>query len=826
MFLAYVLAAVRPMLPGKHSETEALLQASQLPSVPVLARYLLNDLNTVDTPFILALDDYHRIQGTAVHDLIAEVLAYPPRGMHLALITRHDPPLPLSRLRGRGQMTEIRAADLRFTAAEAAAFLNRMLKKPVDDATAVLLEEKTEGWVTGLRLAGLYLCDQDDLKQRVQKLRGSSRHIAEYLASEVLSAQHPEIKAYLLETSILERFCAPLCQAVHCKEGNRQNKEQNLDAKHFIEWLVEANIFVIPLDEQGYWYRYHHLFRDFLKHLLRKQTNADTIARLHMEASKWFAESSLIDEAIGHALAAGDTWGAVRQVLDHRYDLMSKAQFHRLNHWLKMLPKETVAETPLLVSAKAFIGIEQGQDTDVYTYTDQADRMLSGLPPKSEEHAVLKGEVHLLKGFIDMAVGRPDTGLAQAEETLSSPSIPAQAWLVRSLGFLTLAACHQMKGNAKQAVKVIREALLDPAWPDNILARMHFYSSIIQYMDANLAGAVTSSRECLQIVQHLPFTHTRTFAEYLLGAALYAQNKSAEAERYLLCVVDDLLLSNPSYSTNAGFILACIYLTRNSAGKAEQILDQVGAYLQENGYSTMIAMAHSFQVELALRQGDVQRAQKLSNHVDFDIRPPLWFFYVPQLTSIKLLLADGTNESLEQAHTGLVELDEQMGRINRKSVRIDVLALLALVCHKSGKEAAALENLKTALDLAEPGGWIRNFVDLGAPMRDLLERLNQADPGHKYAQLVLDECKVEARKNVSAGQMAEKKSDLLVPILSLRETELISLIAEGLSNKEIAERLYIATETVKTHLQNIYGKLSVKGRINAVNEARTLGLII
>jgi len=319
-FLSYVLAAVRSLFPKTTLRTELLLEANPLPSISVLARHLLNDLHQATKPFILVLDDYHLIQKTTVHELLTELLAYPAQDMNLVLLTRRDPAFPIARLRGRGQLTEIRAADLRFTPAEAAAFLKEKLKIPLDDDIAALLEKETEGWVTGLRLAGLYLRYRDDLKHRVQELSGSSRHIAEYLVEEVLSRQNPEIAAYLVETSILDRFCAPLCQAVHSMGNEFQRDKKGLEAQQFIQWVLEANIFAIPLDDKGYWYRYHHLFQTFTQDLLRKQMGEDRIAELHR---RWFAENGLPDEAIQHALAGGDTPAAVRLVVEHRYDLMN-----------------------------------------------------------------------------------------------------------------------------------------------------------------------------------------------------------------------------------------------------------------------------------------------------------------------------------------------------------------------------------------------------------------------------------------------------------------------------------------------------------------------
>jgi LuxR family maltose regulon positive regulatory protein len=847
-FLSYFLAAIRSLFPKAELRTEALLGAAHLPSTDEVARYLLNDLHQVTVPFILVLDDYHHIRpGAPVHDLVKELLAHPPQTMHLVLLTRRDPALPIARMRGLGRMTEIRASDLRFNSAETAAFLSNMLKVPVDDATVALLEKKTEGWVTGLRLAGLYLRDQVDLKQRAQELSGSSQHIAEYLVEEVLAKQNPNIAAFLVETSILDRFCAPLCQALHSKGIEKRNEEQDVDAERFIDWLVEANIFVIPLDDKGYWFRYHHLFREFLKALLRKRANPDTIPRLHMLASNWFADNGLTDEAIEHALAAGDTEAAVRLMLEHHYDLMNTSQFIRLHRWLKLLPKDAVAETPLLVSARAFIGIELGQASEVYICTDQADRMLSRLSPESGEYVILKSEMQVLKGFIDMAWGRPDRSLTHVKEALVS--LPADALLIRSLGVFTYAVCLQMEGNPRQAAKVISEALLDRAWPVNIRARLHFSLSITHYMNANLAGAMSASRECLRIVQDLPFTHTKTFACYLLGAAYYWRNEITEAETHLLSVLDDCHASNPSYVANAGFVLACIYLARNLTGQAGQVLKRIVLHFQELGHLRAQAMTQAFQVEFALRQGHIKKALQLGKNIDFDMRPPIWFYYVPQLTPIKLLLAEGTDKSLKEAHTRLAELDEQMHRINRKSVRIDVLALLATVCNAQGEETSALENLQAALDLAEPGGWIRNFVDLGAPMLDLLERLNQAQPGTAFTQQALDACRAGALGKPSSDRDAEKTLRLsgqvlgqdvstsetapapdmtLQPLkepLTNRELDILALLALRLQNKEIAEKLFISPATVKTHLQNIYQKLSAKSRRQAVENAEALGIL-
>ena len=827
-FLNYILAAIQQRFPKSDLRSEILLDAERLPPPDELARYLLNDLHQVPEPFILVLDDYQHIKGTSVNDLVAALLEHPVQTMHLVLLTRKDPSLPIATMRGRGLLTEIRASDLRFTPDEAAAFLSRSFNVVVDETTAALLEIKTEGWAAGLRLAGLYLQGRKDPKLHVQQLSGSSGHIAEYLVAEVLSRQHPEMVSYLLETSILDRFCAPLCRQMHQIGSHGRSGKPEIGAEQFVQWLVEANLFVIALDDQGYWFRYHHLFHGFLKGELRKQRSADRIADLHRTAGNWFAENDLIEEAIEHLMAGGDASTATQLVIDHRYELMNTSQFVRLMRLLKQLPKKAVAESPLLATTQAFIGLDMGNDEDMYGFTEKASQMLEALSPQSEVYTVLKVEVSVLQSLIEMILGDAESGLVHAQEGLND--LAENAMLIHSLGVGILSGCHQMMGNTKRAVTVIKEAQSNPIWPANIQARMLIELSMVQYMAANLVGVMNASQECLQAIRARPFFHTRAFANYFLGAGRYLRNELEAAESVLLKVLDDRHAVNPSYVAHAGFILAYIYLSQGNEVAAARVLDQIVAHCREIDNATVLSIIQAFEAEFALRRGDFPQAHQICKHADFDVRPPLWFFYVPQLTPIKCLLAEGTEDSLKKAHTRLIEWEERMRRINRINVRIETTALLALVCHKLKDETAALQNLQTALDLAESGSWIRTFVDLGMPMMDLLQCLIQQQTGQTYAQLVLKACQSEHSKKASLGLDATTKPRISEQsphnFLTRREIEILPLLAEGLSNKEIAARLYIAPVTVKTHLQNIYKKLNTKNRIEALKKSREIGIII
>jgi LuxR family maltose regulon positive regulatory protein len=348
-------------------------------------------------------------------------------------------------------------------------------------------------------------------------------------------------------------------------------------------------------------------------------------------------------------------------------------------------------------------------------------------------------------------------------------------------------------------------------------------------MEANLVGVMSASQECLQAIRDLPFFHTRAFADYFLGAGHYLRNELEAAEPALIKVLDDRHAVNPSYVAHAGFILAWIYLSQDKKAAAVQVFDQIVAHCREIDNATVLSIVQAFEAEFALSRGDFPQAHQICKHADFDVRPPCWFLYVPQLTPIKCLLAEGTEDSLKKAHTRLIEWEERMRRINRVNVRIDILSLLALVCHKQSDEAAASEHLQTALELAEPGGWIRTFVDLGMPMIDVLKISVQHQSGQTYAQQVLKACQWEYRKIAHSKPVETFKPRISEQpphnVLTPREIDILPLLAEGLSNKEVAARLYIAPVTVKTHLQNIYKKLNAKNRIEALKVSRQIGII-
>ena len=323
VFLTYFIAAVQTIFPEVGRETLALLGAARLPPLPVLARSLIAELEQLTSPFILVLDDFHVIHDSSIHDLLNELLRHPFQAMHLVIITQRDPPLPITKLRARAQLTEVRTQELRFSATETAAFLQQMGIQ-IDEAAVAALTRKTEGWVTGLRLSALSLRHRG-AELSLTSLPENTQYVTDYLAAETLSQLEPAIRDFLLKTSILDRLCGPLCDTVVGLDEPERNGQA------YLEWLYQQNLFLIPLDDQRKWYRYHHLFQDLLRDQLEQRLNADDIGGLHRRASGWFVQANLIDEALRHNLAAGDDIGAAQLVEQNTYTILEDGRFRQLS---------------------------------------------------------------------------------------------------------------------------------------------------------------------------------------------------------------------------------------------------------------------------------------------------------------------------------------------------------------------------------------------------------------------------------------------------------------------------------------------------------------
>ena len=373
-FLSYFIAGVDTIFPDAVSKTTTLANAQTLPPLPVLAGSLANELDAIGQDFIVVLDDIHRVQEKSVYDLLTELLRHPPRTMHLVLIGRRDVSLPRASLRAKGLVTEISLNDLRFTAKETTSYLKTVLGDLVDEPTAATLAEKSEGWITGLRLAVLAVRGHDDAVGMLLELRGTTAFVMDYLITEVLNAQSPIIRHYLLSTAILDRFNSALCDVL-CGSDSVQG-ESEIDGADFIAKLQSENLFLIPLDTENGWFRYHHLFQNLLQYQLKQRCSTKEIAALHLRASEWFAKNGLIDEALQHAITANRIPFAVKLAEQQCYDLMNREQWNRMQRLLKMFPDQVVETHPELLLMKAWISYDANRLQEIEEILDLAEPLI------------------------------------------------------------------------------------------------------------------------------------------------------------------------------------------------------------------------------------------------------------------------------------------------------------------------------------------------------------------------------------------------------------------------------------------------------------------
>lgn len=809
-FLRYVLAAIQEIFPEAGEGMAGLLGAPQLPSASILARLLLNGLDQIAEPFVLVLDDYHRVREKAVHDLVSELLAYPLRGFNLVLLSRRDPPLPIMRLRARGQLTEIRVTDLRFSRSEAAAFLERMTRVPIDENLASVLEEKTEGWVTGLRLVALSIQTREDVERMARDLRGDFRHITNYLLTEVISRQPTEMQTRMMEIALFDRFCAPLSDALQV------DAEDAMDGANFIDHLGEAGLFVIALDEQHHWLRHHHLFQQFLQDQLAQHRSPEEVADLHRRGSRWFEESGLVDEAIRHSLLAGDVTRAAELVEESRDREFQSDRWYHVERRLFAIPLEVRRNRPTLVLTEAWIATLRHEMERVPTILDQATQLLQGL----EKEPTVTGELSFFHGYSDYMQGE---GLSSAEHLEKAVSLlygkSSPFWGESEL-MLGLARC--MNGQKELAVSALTRGILEANPSEGqLISRKVAGLVFIHMVCGDLPKVQQEAQRLLEVAKQFSMDLTGAWGEYMWGwAHLQSGQLSAAADR--LSHAEELkYILEPMAALDA---MTGLSLTQQFAGhphEARATSERVLAFASELNGEHYVSMARSCRARLDLLQGDPDSALAWARSTQATPDPSMLFVWLgaPAVTQARVLVVAGDEEVLARGSSLLQKLRLQCERCRFTCQRLEIAVLQSLLLDRQGDEGGALQAMQEAVAMAEPGGWMRPFMEAGLPAVGLLELLVKQDGAPPFAERVLATCS-DLLPTLGLAEGPKAKS-----ILTRRETELLPMLADGMSNKEIARSLHISTETVKRHVYNMYRKLDVDSRIIAISKARALGIL-
>ncbi len=846
-FLTYLVAALQTLALSQVEGIMAnigegmlgVLQAPQPPSIESILTTLLNEIATIPDNFILVLDDYHLIDSKPVDNALAFLLEHLPPQMHLVIATREDPHLPLARLRARSQLAELRAADLRFTASEAAGFLNQVMGLNLSAEEIAALESRTEGWIAGLQLAALSMQGHQDVPGFIRAFAGDDRYIVDYLVEEVLQRQPEPVRSFLLQTAILDRLNGSLCDAVTGQEeGNAR-----------LEALQRGNFFVVPLDDKRHWYRYHRLFADVLRmHLMAEQP--DQVPVLHRRASEWYEHNGSAADAIRHALAAEDFERAadlVELVVPALRRNRQEATVTELG-WLKALPDELVHFRPVLSVHYAWALLGGGELEAVEARLRDAERWLdttADMRERSESPAAgmvvvdeeefrrLPGMIALIRAGQALARGdMPDT-VKNARRVLDFA--PEDDHLMRGGAASQLGLAAWTSGDLEAARRMTADGMAILRLAGYMSAAMGgaIVLADIQIAQGRLHEAMTTYEQALQWATEPGAPVLRGAADMVVGMSdlLREHNDLNAAKQHLLRsrALGELaeLPQNPYRWCVA---MARIRVAQGDLDGALDLLDQAER-LYDGNFSPNVRPVAAWKTRVWVAQGRFGEALGWAREQGLSAEDDLSYLReFEHITLARVLLARYQGDRTDRSIHGVVGLLERLLRAAQEGGRmgnvLEILLLQAFARQTQGDLPAALVPLERALTLAEPEGYIRIFVDEGAPMAQLLSEAAAHGMMPDYIGKLLAVFEADERKSEGKPDLPPvSPAQPLIEPLSQRELEILHLIAQGLSNREIGERLFLALDTVKGHNRRIYDKLQVHSRTEAIARARELGLL-
>jgi len=825
-FLTYFISALNQIKGSEVSFGKGalrMLQSPQTPPTEVILTSLINELAEFTDKLLFVLDDYHLIEAQPIHDALLFLLEYLPPQMHLVIATREDPYLPLSRFRASGQLTELRAADLRFTTSEAAEFLNQVMWLNLSEEDITALEARTEGWIAGLQLAAISMQGQEDVTSFIVSFTGSHRLVLDYLIEEVLERQPANIQSFLQQTAILEKLTGSLCNAI----TNEDNGQQTL------EYLEQANLFIIPLDDERCWYRYHHLFADLLRQRLR-QTQPERLPMLHQKASIWHEQNGIIDEAIEHSLHGKDyvrTSCLIEKHVGEKYEHTDQTILRR---WLAELPEELVITNPNLCILHAWNLFSSGQLDAANQSLQVAEKMLESnadqdvvISPDKDKisdttRMKLLGRIFAIQSFMASYSADIPKIIQCARQALEY--LPEQELDWRSSAIIALGDAYANNGQMVEAYEARSNALM--------IAKVSGDPYILAIINQRLAEILRQQGKLQQVIDICE--HQSKIADesgiseaavvgWLFGiwgevlAELNDMNRALDKVQKgveLATRGRDLL-----HEVTSNLYLVRVLFSSGDITGAEDVIQSMESTARECEIPVWVLLQLSaWQARIWLAEDKLELASKWAGEHELNIDgDPAYLQEMEYIVFARILIAKGRLDEAERLLERLLKAAQAGERTTRL---IEILLLQAMTYQAQDDIAKAISKLENALSLAEPEGFVRIFVDEGSPMEALLNKIRPENGRmKKYLR------KLRAAFSDKELHPASPSSQPLIEPLSSREIEVLNLIAEGLTNPEIASRLYLSLNTIKVHSRNIYGKLGATNRTQAAAKARELGIL-
>jgi LuxR family maltose regulon positive regulatory protein len=818
LFWSYFLAAIRTILPGFAESTFAALTGTPPTPIKSLLPALVNELSGLNVPLVLVLDDYHVIANQEIHESVSFLLEHQPRQFHLIIATRADPLLPIARLRAQQYLTEIRIQDLRFTYEESQAFFNMVMDLGLTNREIQLLETRTEGWGVGLLLAAQSLKGREDKHEFIRNFSGSQHYILEYLVEEVLNRQTEGVRNFLLQTSILDRLCDSLCRAV---TGNDS-------AEVTIQQLSKDNLFVIPLDQDHVWYRYHHLFADLLVNFLQKESAQEDILQLHQRASRWYQENDDFEKAIKHALNGRDYKRAADLIEYNVQQVIAHGQVRTLLGWIGAIPEKIINSHPHLRFYHAWALSLGGQHRMAERILMDAKSTFASLP-NSPEYLALRGEAAALLTGIITYYNDPPRIIREAQEALKY--LPDDNLISRARVFIALGTAYAYSDEIQQATQnyqKARDIALKAGNPFLGAAAIEMLAGMQIYHQGGLRGAAQNLEQILELGRtkdgsYQPFTGT---AHTLLAEVNIEWNNLDAAARLLETGVGLIQKGGIQYSlTHTNCTKARLKIALGEMESALEALRDAETASKSSPLMHILIHNYACQVKFALGMGDIETASRWakadSTVMKYEIPKnlPNYLCEVQKIALAHVFLAQGEMEKALETLNDIYIQAETAGRMRHI---VEICLLKAIALKELGRSEDAFAAFENCIALAEPEGYVRLFLEAGETIVDLLKMVRGRH--EEYVSELLASFDGQKVK-VESDAVHRPGGEELVESLTEREMEVLRLMCEGYSNQDIADEIIVSVNTVKKHTSNIYGKLGVRNRAQAVLRAHEIELI-
>jgi LuxR family maltose regulon positive regulatory protein len=846
-FISYLIAALQTIQAGIGEGLLAALQSHQPPAIESILTFLLNEITRLPDNFILVMDDYHVIDSKSVDEVLTFLLEHQPPNMRLVIVTREDPNVPLARLRARGQLVELRAADLRFTPAEAAEFLNQMMELDLSDGDIDALEARTEGWIAGLQMAALSMQGREDIPRFVQAFTGSHRFVVDYLVEEVLQRQPEQIRSFLMQTAILDRLCAPLCNVVTERE----------DGREMLDTLERSNLFLIPLDDQRQWYRYHHLFAEVLQSYLR-QEQPERVSILHQRASAWYEQNGSQSDAIRHALAAKD--------FDHAAELIEQIwRVMDLNYqytiwlgWVKALPENVIRARPVISVGYAWslLGIGELEASefrlrDAERWLEPREKEAGDSPAHSfperiqsmvyvdeVEFRLLPASISAARAYRALALGDISGTKMYARQTLAL--VPEDTSPHRTQATALLGLAEYASGDLQTAEQELLkfQAMM---WQVNDIASaigITFALANIKLVQGRLREAVSAYQQSLQLAANRGAPFFIGVSDLYRGlSGLLCEQNDLEAAAQCLVTAQQMGEQGATTGWPQRLYIAQARLKESQGDLAESLVLLEEAERQYVRNPLPDAPVAALKARTWVRQGRLTEAFSWAREQNLSPDDtPSYLREFEHLTLARVLIAryrsDRAEDDLQASLGLLIRLLQAAEEGGRNGSVIEILILQSLAYQAQGDQPRALASLERALTLAELEGYVRIFVDEGEQMQLLIvdfklviekQGNSRTHPLFSYVNKLLAAFP-QSMEALPQSKIVNQKSEMAEPLTD-RELEVLRLIAEGYSNTEISQRLFLALSTVKGHNLKIFNKLQAHNRTESVVRARKLGLL-